>query len=109
MDLRSELRRVVDSLSAPAKSASGAEKKNYTERLSKEFTELIACRLQDLGLTKVRAPHGRDKQFMGGYGTKGVDVFLADEKHGLMLSAGVKGIVFDVGKNIKNRYRDIAM
>lgn len=109
MDLRSELSKVVSAVRAPAASASGAEKKNYTERLSQELTELIARRLQDLGLPKVRAPHGRDKQFMGGYGTKGVDVYLSDEKHGLLLTSGTKGIVFDVKKNLKNRYRDMVM
>jgi hypothetical protein len=46
---------------------------------------------------------------MGGYGTKGVDVYLSDEKHGLLLTAGVKGIAYDPRKNLKNRYRDMVM
>ena len=46
---------------------------------------------------------------MGGYGTKGVDVYLSDEKHGLLLTSGVKGLVFDPRKNLKNRYRDMVM
>ncbi len=46
---------------------------------------------------------------MGGYGTKGVDVYLSDEKHGLLLTSGVKGPVFDPRKNLKNRYRDMVM
>ena len=46
---------------------------------------------------------------MGGYGTKGVDAYVSDEKHGLLLSSGTKGILFDVRKNLKNRYRDMVM
>jgi hypothetical protein len=46
---------------------------------------------------------------MGGYGPKGVDVYLSDEKHGLLLTSGVKGLVFDPRKNLKNRYRDMVM
>jgi hypothetical protein len=46
---------------------------------------------------------------MGGYGTKGVDVYLSDERHGLLLTSGIKGILFDVRKNLKNRYRDAVM
>ena len=46
---------------------------------------------------------------MGGYGTKGVDAYVSDEKHGLLLSSGTKGILFDVRKNLKNRYRDVVM
>lgn len=84
-------------------------KKNYTERVSHDLTEVVAQELRDLGLSGVRAPKGRDKQFMGGYGTKGVDAYLADERHGLLLTSGTKGILFDVRKNLKNRYRDIVM
>jgi hypothetical protein len=85
-------------------------KKNYTERVSAALTQVVADRLSELGLHKARAPRrGHDKQFMGGYGTKGVDVALSDEKHGLLLSSGTKGILFDVPKNLKNRYRDMVM
>jgi hypothetical protein len=42
---------------------------------------------------------------MGGYGPKGVDVYLADERHGPLLTSGVMGLVFDPRKNLKNRYR----
>ena len=62
-----------------------------------------------MGLDGVKAPQDRDKQFMGGYGTKGVDVYLSDEKHGLLLSCGVKGLLFNPRKNLKNRYRDMVM
>jgi hypothetical protein len=77
--------------------------------VSRLVSELVAAQLRELGLAGARAPQGRDKQFMGGYGTKGVDVYLSDEKHGLLLTSGIKGIMFDVPKNLKNRYRDIVM
>lgn len=94
----------------PAAGDSGADRKNYTEKASAAFTGLIAARLRNLGLRGARAPErGPDKQFMGGYGTKGVDVYLSDEKHGLLLSSGTKGLLFDVRKNLKNRYRDMVM
>jgi len=44
---------------------------------------------------------------MGGLGPKGVDVYVANEKHGLILSSGTKGLVYDVRKNLLNRFRDI--
>jgi len=92
----------------PSPDASGAEKKNYTEAISHEISRVLALELRDLGLERVIAPAGtRDKSFMGGYGPKGVDVYLSDEKHGLLLTSGVKGLVFDPRKNLKNRYRDI--
>lgn len=109
MDLRAELTAVLAEVSVPPPDASGALKKNYTERLSRRFTEIVQRQLQALGLTAVRAPRGRDRQFMGGYGTKGVDAYLSDEKHGLLLSSGTKGIVYDIPKNLKNRYRDMVM
>jgi len=90
--------------------ASGAQKKNHTERLSHDFSTIIAEHLRQAGLPGVKAPvGGPDKSFMGGYGPKGVDVYLSDEKHGLLLTSGVKGLVFDPGKNLKNRYRDMVM
>lgn len=88
----------------------GPARKNYTEKVSAVLTDLVAARLRELGLRGTRAPQGnRDKQFMGGYGTKGVDAYLSDEKHGLLLSSGTKGVLFDVRKNLKNRYRDMVM
>jgi hypothetical protein len=94
----------------PADDASGGLKKNYTEALSHSISSLLARELRELGLKGTLAPEsGRDKSFMGGYGPKGVDVYLSDEKHGLLLTSGVKGLVFDPRKNLKNRYRDMVM
>ena len=110
MSLRDGIVAAVKSTQAPPTEASGSLKKNYTEALSHKVSDVVARALSELGLSGVRAPGpGRDKQIMGGYGTKGVDVYLADEKHGLILTSGVKGLVFDPRKNLKNRYRDMVM
>lgn len=93
----------------PIDGALGGIKKNYTEALSHSIARLLARELNGMGLTGTTAPSGRDKSFMGGYGPKGVDVYLSDEKHGLLLTSGVKGLVFDPRKNLKNRYRDMVM
>lgn len=94
----------------PDADASGAQRKNYTEALSHQISRILAQELRGLGLANTVAPTGgRDKSFMGGYGPKGVDVYLSDEKHGLLMTSGVKGLVFDPRKNLKNRYRDMVM
>ncbi|WP_025324117.1 hypothetical protein [Deferrisoma camini] len=107
--LEARLRGVLASIPAPGANGTRAEKKNYTEALSSQVTEALADAFREAGLPGVRAPRGRDKQFMGGYGTKGVDAYLSDEKHGLLLSSGTKGLLYDVPKNLKNRYRDMVM
>lgn len=100
----------IESQAAPMPTASGGAKKNYTEALSHQISRILAQELRGLGLEQVLAPSGgRDRSFMGGYGPKGVDVYLSDEKHGLLLTSGVKGLVFDPRKNLKNRYRDMVM
>jgi len=105
---------VIDAVAGivmPGPNASGGEKKNYTEALSHALCIVVSRELQALGLHGIIAPGtGRgDRQFMGGYGTKGVDVYLSDEKHGLLLTSGLKGLLFDPRKNLKNRYRDMVM
>jgi hypothetical protein len=108
--LAGDLANLIGSRDKPADDAPGGHKKNYTEALSHDISRVLAESLRTLGLTGVRAPtSGRDKSFMGGYGTKGVDVYLSDERHGLLLTSGVKGLVFDPRKNLKNRYRDMVM
>ncbi len=110
MTLRSRITAAVRAEPAPPDGAGRSAKKNYTEALSYKFSAAVAAELMVKGLDKVCAPRrGPDKQFMGGYGTKGVDVYLSDEKHGLLLTSGVKGLVYDPRKNLKNRYRDMVM
>ncbi len=105
-----DIQAAVAGLPWGAGDAAGADKKNHTERLSHIFSTVIADHPRLAGLAGVKAPvSGPDKSFMGGYGPKGVDVYLSDEKHGLLLTSGVKGLVFDPGKNLKNRYRDMVM
>jgi hypothetical protein len=107
-DVRAEIASAIEA-AGPVDAEAGPAKKNYTERLSDKITKVVAGAFAQSGLTGVRAPEGRDKQFMGGYGTKGVDAYLSDEKHGLLMSSGTKGILFAVAKNLRNRYRDMAM
>ena len=110
MTFRTRIVSAMKGLQVPGAGASGGDKKNYTEKLSHRVSQVVADELKIRGLTGIRAPGpGHDKQFMGGYGTKGVDVYLSDEKHGLLLTSGVKGLVFDPRKNLKNRYRDMLM
>jgi hypothetical protein len=92
----------------PAADAGGADKKNYTERLSHALSQVCLAEFVSAGVTAARLPtRGRDKQFMGGLGPKGVDLYVADEKHGLLLSSGTKGLMYDVRKNLLNRFRDM--
>jgi hypothetical protein len=105
-----ELATLIRGRERPPDDASGGDKKNYTEALSHGISRILAAELRTLGLADALAPEsGRDRSFMGGYGPKGVDVYLSDEKHGLLLTSGVKGLVFDPRKNLKNRYRDMVM
>lgn len=105
----SALEQVLKSCGPPPPStAGGKDKKNYTERLSHAYSEVFAAEFRRAGLSEARVPErGRDRQFMGGLGPKGVDVYVADEKHGLLLSAGAKGLLHDVRKNLLNRFRDM--
>jgi hypothetical protein len=65
---------------APTASAPGSAKKNYTEALSHGISSILAEELRKLGLADSKAPtSGRDKSFMGGYGPKGVDVYLSSD------------------------------
>ena len=108
--LEAEFADLIRQRTPPAADASGGEKKNYTEALSHQISRVLAQEIRGLGLDGAVAPSGVwDKSFMGGYGTKGVDVYLSDEKHGLLMTSGVKGLVFDPRKNLKNRYRDMVM
>lgn len=110
IDFQAALADLIRRQQPPDVNASGGLRKNYTEALSHQISRILAEELRKLGLAGTVAPTvGRDKSFMGGYGPKGVDVYLSDEKHGLLLTSGVKGLVFDPRKNLKNRYRDMVM
>ena len=75
MSLREQIVAAIADVAPPGRDASGGDKKNYTEALSHRISEITAEELELRGFKGVRAPgRGRDKQFMGGYGTKGVDV-----------------------------------
>lgn len=108
--LARRISQAVSELPAFRPDFAGSDKKNYTEALSHRVAEAIRDELREMGVVRAEFhARGRDKQFMGGYGPKGVDVFLSDEKHGLLLTSGVKGLLFDARKNLLNRYRDIVM
>lgn len=111
MSLEERLRLEIDAEPWAPEGAARSDKKNYSERLSHRIGQVVADKLRLLGIDSIKAPGRgtRDKQFMGGYGTKGVDVYMSDEKHGLLLTSGVKGLLFDPRKNLKNRYRDMVM
>lgn len=78
MSLETSVAEALRSLPAPPADAAGAAKKNYTEALSHRISTALAGELRAKGLAGARAPgQGHDKQFMGGYGSKGVDVYLS--------------------------------
>jgi hypothetical protein len=94
----------------PADSAPQAEKKAYSERLSRCLAEEVAEGLRGVGFPGVRPFRGQpgEKEFHGGLGTKKVDVSYSDERHGLILAVSVKSICFQpFGKNLKNRFGDL--
>jgi hypothetical protein len=104
-----------NALPRPANDASREAKKNYAERLSNEIARYVAARLRDLGAERCQpdAVGGRERRFAGGIGDKKVDVSLASEEHGLILSVGIKSINFPDGrsrtyaKNLTNRRGDM--
>lgn len=67
----SSLATLVGSHQRPADTASGGDKKNCTEALSHQISRLLANELRELGIEGAQAPtSGRDRSFMGGYGTR---------------------------------------
>jgi len=99
----------------PEDTASQAEKKNYSERLSNEVAKVLAERLRQLGVKDCQpGPEGgKERQFAGGLGAKKVDVSFATESDGLILGISVKSICFPDGKtknyakNLTNRRGDL--
>lgn len=87
-----------------------AQKKAYSERLSKFLAEETAAGLRATGLDGVRPTRGgpSEKAFQGGLGSKKVDVSYSDEQHGLHMAVSLKTICFPPwGKNLKNRFSDM--
>lgn len=94
----------------PPDSSARAEKKRYSELLSKHLAVEAADGLRLQGFPGVRPSRGGpgERAFQGGLGPKKVDVSYSDEQHGLILAVSVKTISFaPFGKNLKNRFFDI--
>jgi hypothetical protein len=104
-----------NALPRPANDALREAKKNYAERLSNEIARFVAATFRELGATGTQpdGTGGRERRFAGGIGDKKVDVSLATEEHGLILSVGIKSINFPDGKsrtyakNLTNRRGDM--
>lgn len=106
--------------SRPGLSASRAEKKHYSELVSKELALAVASELRKRGLKEV-APkisseksEGSEKRISGGLGDKKVDVTYATDRAGLVLAISIKTISFpdattrNYQKNLQNRKADMA-
>jgi len=99
----------------PAETAPRAQKKNYSEELSKQVAPILANRLKEFGLSgsKPDAEGGSERQFAGGIGAKKVDVSYATEEDGLVLGISIKSIGFpdrttgNYQKNLTNRRGDL--
>lgn len=87
-----------------------AAKKAYAERLSRALAEEIAAGMREIGFPTAKPQRGEpgEKEFLGGLGTKKVDVSYSDERQGLIQAVTVKTICFPpFGKNLKNRFGDL--
>lgn len=87
-----------------------AQKKRYSELLSKYLAVEAASGLREVGFPNVKPIRDGpgEKAFQGGLGPKRVDVSYADERHGLLLAVSVKTICTQpYGKNLKNRFGDL--
>lgn len=94
----------------PDDGAPQAEKKAFSERLSRNLAEQIAAGMRAVGFPDVKPFPGQpgEKEFQGGLGTKKVDVSYSDDQHGLIFAVSVKSICFaPFGKNLKNRFGDL--
>ncbi len=106
----------------PADSATQADKKRYSERVSEVISLAIAEDLRKRGLKGARpaAPgelggSGAERRMAGGLGAKKVDVTWATEEAGLLLAISIKSINFkdsrtgNYQKNLVNRRGDMLM
>lgn len=103
----------------PSLSASRAEKKHYSELVSKELALAVASELRRRGLRGVvpesssRKSQGGEKRIAGGLGDKKVDVTYATDRAGLVLGISIKTISFpdaktrNYQKNLQNRKADM--
>lgn len=94
----------------PADDVPQAEKKRYSEKLSRNLAEEVAEGLRTIGFPRVKPERGGsgEKEFQGGLGPKKVDVSYSDEQHGLIPAVSIKTInSAPFGKNLKNRFADL--
>jgi len=107
----------------PSDSATQAEKKRYSERLSQQVALGLAGELRRRGLAEARpAPSelaakgdksGAERRMAGGIGAKKVDVTWATEESGLLFAISIKSINFrdkltqNLQKNLTNRRGDM--
>ena len=104
----------------PEDTATAAQKKRYSERMSEVVAQALAEELRQRGMAEARpAPPGQvgvsgaERRLAGGIGAKKVDVTWATEESGLLLALSVKTINFRDGrsgnfqKNLTNRRADM--
>lgn len=100
----------------PADSASQAEKKGYSERVSARLALAIAEELRARGMDNARpspGDGGAERRMAGGIGAKKVDVTWATEESGLLLGISIKTINYrdarsgTYQKNLTNRRGDM--
>lgn len=106
----------------PAESATRADKKRYSEKLSQALALAFAQCLRERGLDEARpAPlgmlegSGAERRISGGIGAKRVDVTWATSESGLLLAISIKTInsrdkkTGNYQKNLINRRGDMLM
>lgn len=87
-----------------------AQKKRYSELLSRHLAQEVAEGLRRVGFANIKPTREGmgEKEFQGGLGPKKVDVSYSDDRHGLLLAVSIKSINFPpFGKNLKNRFGDL--
>lgn len=116
--------RIATALSAlppkPVDTATRAEKKAYSERLSRHLAEAFGAELRERGMPGARPAQpgeldasGAERRMAGGIGAKKVDVTWATEESGLLLGISIKTINFidlhsrNFQKNLINRRGDM--
>lgn len=99
----------------PPDTASQADKKGFSEKLSHELAIEVADALREFGFGSIKperlvidkGKHKgqikiiKEKEFQGGLGPKRVDVSFSDDRHGLMLAVTIKTLNFPSFPRIK--------